>query len=85
MSIHARDESRTQDRFVDEAVIEVLACSEAELRERVLSLEADVESYRLVAQEALHALHRLTVTHTRLRDRHAELLAARRERRPEAA
>ena len=39
---------------VRDTVIELLADSEHALLERVVSLEADVDSYRLLAQQALH-------------------------------
>lgn len=51
----------------DDALVEALAYGEAELRERVLSLEADVESYRLLAQQAIHALHDVISERDRLR------------------
>jgi hypothetical protein len=54
-------------------VIEALADSEASLRERVQSLEQDVEAYRGLAVEAIHALHYVTRERDRLR------LAARRD------
>jgi hypothetical protein len=41
-------------------VITDLADSEALLRERVASLESDCTGYRLLAQEAIHALARVT-------------------------
>ena len=50
-------------------VTEHLALSEAELRERVAELEADVRAYRELARAAVHALHDLTVERTRLRER----------------
>lgn len=49
-----------------DVAIEQLAADEAALRARVASLEADVESYRLVAQQAIHAVHRLTVAYRKL-------------------
>ena len=55
-------------------VIEELADAEALLLERVASLEADVQSYRLLAQEAIHALHDLARERDRLRERHHRLL-----------
>lgn len=46
--------------YLDMAM-EILADSEAELRERIASLEADVEVYRLIALQAIHALHDVTI------------------------
>ncbi len=55
-------------------VIEELADAEALLLERVESLEEDVQSYRLLAQEAIHALHDLARERDRRRERHHRLL-----------
>lgn len=55
-------------------VIEILS-DEAVLRaERIASLEAEVISYRMLAQEGIHALHHLTVAHDRLRESHYRLI-----------
>lgn len=55
-------------------VIEQLADSEAELLERVAQFEADRDSYRLLAQQAIHMLHDLTQQRDRLRASHHRLL-----------
>jgi hypothetical protein len=59
---------------VAEDVLEALADSEAALVERLASVEADRDIYRLLAQEGLHALHHQTVTLDRLRMAHYRLL-----------
>jgi len=46
--------------------IMALADDEAELRARVVDLEAERESYRELAQEAIQTLARLTTKHRRL-------------------
>jgi hypothetical protein len=53
--------------------IEHLTDAEAELRERVADLEADVQAYRLLAQQAIHALAALTGERDRLVGRLREL------------
>jgi hypothetical protein len=62
-------------------MIEELIDSEAELLARVADLEADVASYRELAQQALHSLHYLTCERDRLVQRlrvlHDELHALR--------
>jgi hypothetical protein len=57
-------------------VIEELADAEAELRERIASLEADVDSYRELAIAAFDALHDLTVARDRERVQHQHLKGA---------
>ena len=47
-------------------VIEALADSEAALLGRLEELETERAAYRVVAQESLHALHRLTVKYDRV-------------------
>lgn len=60
-------------------------------RDRDLLVEALVgaQSYRLLAQQAIHALHELTRSHERLREQHHRLLdeyrRLRAERREAAA
>jgi len=56
--LHDQPNARIQTR--DDVVIAELAASEAVLLERVASLEADVEIYRLMAQSAFDALADLT-------------------------
>lgn len=51
--------------YIDMA-LEGYAQAEFELRERVASLEADVASYREVAQQGIHALHHVTRDRDRL-------------------
>jgi hypothetical protein len=51
----------------------MFADAEADLRERVASLDADCRAYRMLAQQAVHALHELTVERDRLRDRVRQL------------
>lgn len=60
-------------------VVEALAGAEAELRERVLSLEADVDAYRELAQQALHALYDLTLERDHLRTHNRRLQEENRE------
>jgi hypothetical protein len=67
-------------RTVADLVIETLAGSEAELLERVASLEADVAVYRLLAAAAFDVLQILTAQHQaheascdRLRDEYRAL------------
>jgi hypothetical protein len=50
--------------------IEHLALSEAELRERLASVEADRDTYRELAQLAINELHRLTAEMKRANDQH---------------
>jgi len=59
---------------LEAVVIETLCESQLLLRERVASLEADVDAYRLVAQQALHHLHDLTRTHDRLQAQYRSLI-----------
>jgi FtsZ-binding cell division protein ZapB len=40
---------------------------------RIASLTDDVAAYRLLAQQAIHALHDLTRNNAQLRERHARL------------
>jgi YD repeat-containing protein len=56
--------------IVDDMVIEHLALSEAELLERVASLEADVAIYQELTCAAFDALHDLTVSRDREREQH---------------
>ncbi|MEP7306321.1 MAG: hypothetical protein ABJA98_12460 [Acidobacteriota bacterium] len=55
-------------------VIAELADSEALLRQRIASLEADVAIYREISQAGIHALHNLTVQLGRLRQQHERLV-----------
>jgi hypothetical protein len=55
-------------------VIEELALAEAELLERVAHLEADLDAFRMLAQEAIHALASLTSQLDQLRRQHHHLL-----------
>jgi hypothetical protein len=55
-------------------VIPELADCEAYLLERVASLEADVVAYRMLAQQAIHALHDVVLNRDRLRASHHRLL-----------
>ncbi len=54
--------------------LEALADSEAALVEQIGELRADRDAYRAVAQQAIHALHALTVECHRLRARHSRLI-----------
>ena len=68
---------------VADLVIDTLALSEAELLERVASLEADRDSYRDLAHQAIHALHAVTQELRRTRgqrDRIRDAFRAFRER-----
>jgi hypothetical protein len=71
------DQAITHLRTTDyrDLVIEELVTSEAELLARVRDLEGDVISYRLLAQESLTMLHRLTVERDQLRRRLKRLAA----------
>jgi hypothetical protein len=60
---------------VSDGVIDHLALSEAELLERVASLESDVATYRDLALTGITALADLTARHTRLRADRDRLLA----------
>ena len=51
---------------VDDIVIEDLSLENLHQRERIESLEADVRAYRELSQQALHALHDLTLERDRL-------------------
>ena len=55
-------------------MIEALAHSEAFLRERVVELESERDSYQLVAKQAIHALRDLMVRHGRQQDRYHRLV-----------
>jgi hypothetical protein len=68
-----RDDYTIARNEVAQLRIDTLAQSEAELRECVASREADIISYRELAQEAIQALHHVTRERDRLR------LAARRD------
>ena len=52
----------------DDMVIEDLATSEAELRDALNVVTADCEAYRMLAQQAIQALHDLTRERDRLRN-----------------
>jgi hypothetical protein len=62
-----------------------LSTENYELRARLASVEADRDAYRLLAREALTALHRLTERHNRLTDTHRRLRADHQELRAHAA
>jgi len=53
--------------------IMALADDEAELRARVIELEAERDSYRALAQEAIQTVARLTTKLNRLRDAYYRL------------
>ena len=55
-------------------VIHTLADSEAALIERVRDLAAERDTYRELAQVAMHAIHDLTRERDRLRRQHHHLL-----------
>jgi hypothetical protein len=57
-----------------DAVIEMLAHSEADLLERVRRLEADKVTYRELAQAGIQALHQLTIERNRWRAQHRRLV-----------
>jgi len=57
-------------------VIEMLADLEAESNEQIVSLEANVRTYRDLAQAAIHELHDLTRERDRLRAAYHRLLDA---------
>jgi len=56
--------------------LETLADSEAELRDMVLQLQADVVAYRQIAQSAIHALYKITRDRDRQRAANHRLLDA---------
>lgn len=60
--------------MIADLVIKDLADAEAELREHVVALEADVGAYRMLIHAALDALHNLTQQLERERDSHRRLI-----------
>jgi hypothetical protein len=58
---------------------EHLALEALDVRERVASLESDVESYRALALQAIEELHYVTAEHNRLRRQLRVLFNAARE------
>ena len=62
----APEPARRRD-LADDLEILAFAGAEIELRERVASLESDVQSYRELAAAAIAALHDLTLERDRLR------------------
>ena len=56
------------------AVIEMLASSGAELRERIQLLEADIVTYRELARAGIEALRERTVECDRLRVQHRRVV-----------
>jgi hypothetical protein len=59
MSISTLPPTRTYRGHLD-MVIEMLADENAELHEQLLETQIDRDSYRRLAQEAIHALHLVT-------------------------
>jgi hypothetical protein len=56
---------------------ERLACLDTEIRrleERLVDVLIEAQSYRVVAQQAIHALYRLTVDHYKLHQTHDKLV-----------
>ena len=51
----------------DDGSIEILAAGEADWRERAIRAAANLNVYRLLAQQAIHALYSMTVERNRLR------------------
>lgn len=74
-ALRPTDDTHPRTTDYRDLVIEELVTSEAELRARVKDLESDVDSYRLLAQQGIHALRHLTVERDRLRQRLQCLLA----------
>lgn len=74
-----------------DTVIEQLADAEATLTDQIVELTVWRDTFRELAQQAIHALHELTVEHNQLRERDRRLLAEYRAlrvqtmREPEAA
>ena len=62
--LHDRPNTASADLLVRDLVDELL-----ELRTRLADVEDERETYRLLAQQALAELHRLTVTNRQLADR----------------
>jgi hypothetical protein len=60
--------------------LEMLADSEAEMRDRLVHLEADIGAYRELARAAIHALHALRLELDRMRAAHHRLVDAYRRR-----
>jgi hypothetical protein len=56
------------------AVCEMLALSEAELRDQIVRSEAKARIYRELAQAGIHQLHDLRLEHDRLREQHHRLI-----------
>jgi hypothetical protein len=66
---------------MSDPALEILAYDLAMLRERVVDLVAERDSYREVAQQAIHELHHVTIERDQYRDRyHACLDGLRRQR-----
>lgn len=75
------DGTDTIPRRPIDQLIEALCSSIAGLRERCAALETlaqsrgdDAASYRLLAQQAINALHREQTAHTRLRERYERVV-----------
>ena len=62
-----------ESHAICDVAIAALRGSVIELRECVANLEADLDAYRAVAQQAIHSLHDLTKECDRLRDQNSEL------------
>ena len=71
----------TRKYSTDDMVIEALADERAELHQRVCSLEADCDSYRTLAQQAIHALSDLTQRNGRIAEERDRLRAENRDLR----
>jgi hypothetical protein len=67
-----------RDLALDDCCLALVAA-----HERIHSLEQDVASYRALAQEAIHALHRQTQTLNRVREQYQRLLEDHRRLRRE--
>ena len=70
-----------QPNHLAELLVDVLRQLRLE-HDRVLSLEADVESYRTLSQQAIHALHDLAGERDRLRAANRRLAGELRTLRP---
>jgi predicted dinucleotide-utilizing enzyme len=77
--------ARNAQHRVDALVIETLALSESELRDRVVELKQDAESYRLLASVALERVAALTRLVDRQHDRIVAVVLELREFRATAS
>lgn len=68
-----RDEHTISQSPTDALVVSFFADENHALRERIVSLETDVATYRELTNATLDALSDLTVQHKRLREQHHQV------------